>query len=247
MDIIFYAHSTEKQTKDDWQSLQEHLTNVGKLAEEFSIVFNCGPYGETAGLLHDLGKYTAEFQKRLEGQHPKVDHATWGAKIAIEKYGQFGYFIAYAIAGHHAGLANGQYRDDQKLTPLAERCEKSNLPELNPIWRKEIEEQLTEKLSPPPLISRQGFGCFQSSFLSRMILSCLVDADRLDTENFCDRAADISNNLRGHYPNLEQLKINFDQKLKSYKNNSEINNRRAAILAAVRHNAKTIDPGLFSA
>ncbi len=244
MDTVFYAHSTEDKAKYDWQRLNDHLKNVGDLAEEFSKVFNCSDYGKIAGLLHDLGKYTAEFQKRLEGNYPRVDHATWGAKIAIEKYGQFGYFIAYAIAGHHAGLANGQYRDDQRLTPLIERREKSNLPELNPIWRREIEEQLTNKLSPPPLSSRQGFGFFQYAFLSRMILSCLIDADRLDTESFCDRAAGVSNNLRGQYPSLAQLKINFDQKLKSFKNDSEINNRRAAILAAVRHNAKTLDPGL---
>lgn len=246
MDMIFYAHSTGKQDKDDWQSLQEHLTNVGKLTEEFSGIFNCGPYGKTAGLLHDLGKYTIEFQKRLEGQYPKVDHATWGAKIAVDKYSDYGYLIAYAIAGHHAGLANGDFREDQKLTPLKERCDNTNLPKLISIWQNEIEHQLIDKLSPPPLKRNKGFNVFQCTFLSRMLLSCLVDADRLDTENFFDRAAGVSNNLRGQYPSLAQLKINFDQKLKSFKNDSEINNRRAAILAAVRHNAKTLAPGLFS-
>jgi len=138
-DNIFYAHSTERSDKSNWQHLQNHLVNVGELAEGFAEAFKCAEYGKAAGLLHDLGKYTVEFQKRLEGQHPKVDHATWGAKIACEKYGDFGFFIAYAIAGHHAGLANGDYRIDQKLTPLTERRNKTDLPVLiESTWKNEI-------------------------------------------------------------------------------------------------------------
>ncbi len=243
---LFYAHSTQQVSKSDWQRLNTHLEQVGQLAENFAAAFNCAQYGKAAGLLHDLGKYTVEFQKRLEGKHPKVDHATWGAKIALEKYGDCGYLIAYAIAGHHAGLADGQYRDNQKLTHLAERCDKINLPKLNFVWQSEIEGQLPNKLLPPPLKSNQGFGSFQCAFLSRMILSCLVDADRLDTENFCDVIAGASNNIRGQYPSLTELKSNFDQKLNLFKSDSEINKKRAAILSAVRHNANTLSPGLFS-
>jgi CRISPR-associated endonuclease/helicase Cas3 len=64
----FYAHSTERSDKTDWQPLKDHLANVGGLAGDFAGVFNCAEYGKAAGLLHDLGKYTVEFQKRLEGK-----------------------------------------------------------------------------------------------------------------------------------------------------------------------------------
>jgi CRISPR-associated endonuclease/helicase Cas3 len=114
----FYAHSTKQDDKNNWQFLKNHLVNVGELAGVFASAFNCAEYGKIAGLLHDLGKYTVEFQMRLEGKLPRVDHATHGAKIALEKYKDGGYFVAYSIAGHHAGLANGEYRDDKKLNDL---------------------------------------------------------------------------------------------------------------------------------
>jgi len=246
IDTIFYAHSTERTDKSDWQHLQNHLVNVGELAGGFAEAFNCAEYGKAAGLLHDLGKYTVEFQGRLEGKHPRVDHATWGAKIALEKYESFGYFIAYAIAGHHAGLANGDYRIDQKLTPLTVRCDTKDLPLIKSAWKDEIEQQLPNKLPIPPLKPKKGFNFFQYTFLSRMILSCLVDADRLDTEKFCNRVEGLPLSSRGQYPSLAQLKTNFDQSLQSFKSDKDINLKRASILSAVRHNAKTLEPGLFS-
>lgn len=247
IDNIFYAHSTERGDKSDWQHLQNHLVNVGELAEGFAGAFYCAEYGKAAGLLHDLGKYTFEFQERLKGNPQKVDHATWGAKIALEKYGDCGYFIAYAIAGHHAGLANGDYRIDQKLTPLTQRCDNANLPLIKSAWKNEIEHQLTSKLLAPPLKPKEkGFGCFQYTFLSRMILSCLVDADRLDTEAFANRVAGLPLSSRGNYPSLAQLKTNFDKSIQSFKSDKDINQKRANILAAVRHNANNLEPGLFS-
>ena len=98
----FYAHSTEQVDKSDWQPLDEHLKEVGKLAEQFASNFKNGssPAAQVAGLLHDIGKYTKEFQARLRGDYPLIDHSTWGAKLAIEYYGSdLGYLIAYAIAG----------------------------------------------------------------------------------------------------------------------------------------------------
>lgn len=247
IDNTFYAHSTERSDKSDWQLLSNHLINVGCLAEEFAESFNCAEYGKAAGLLHDLGKYTVEFQKRLEGRHPKVDHATWGAKIALDKYGKCGNFVAYNIAGHHAGLANGAFREDKKLTPLKQRCENSNLPVLNSVWQTEIESLLPQALAIPPLKVKTGFVSFQHTFLSRMIFSCLVDADRLDTEKFCQLAENLPLSARGGYPSLTELKTQFDQSLNALQQkDGEINQNRSAILSTVRHNAKTLEAGLFS-
>ena len=111
----FYAHSVEGQPKINWQTLQEHLTSVGNLAANFASAFNAQDQAQIAGLLHDLGKYTQEFQARLEGG-ARVDHSTWGAKKALELYPQIGQLLAYTIAGHHAGLANGKTSEKQKLS-----------------------------------------------------------------------------------------------------------------------------------
>ena len=71
----FYAHSTENKDRSDWQTLQSHLMAVGLMASGSAAVFGAGPLAEAAGLLHDLGKYTREFQLRLSGEFPRMDHA----------------------------------------------------------------------------------------------------------------------------------------------------------------------------
>ena len=103
-----YARSTEdKQNKLGWQTLPDHLAGVTKLAEGFASPFGAEPWARAAGLLHDIGKVSVEFQRRLEGG-PVVDHGTAGAKEAIQRYGnQYGMFLGYTICGHHGGLPDG--------------------------------------------------------------------------------------------------------------------------------------------
>ena len=96
--------------------LNEHLRGVGKLAEAYAQVFGSGDWARVAGVWHDLGKYSAEFQQRiksvsgydtaahLEGQPGRVDHSTAGAQYAVAQFGLYGRILAYLIAGHHAGL-----------------------------------------------------------------------------------------------------------------------------------------------
>ena len=72
----FYAHSTKDASKADWQTLRGHLGSVGTMAAERAKWFGAEGLANVGGLLHDLGKYTVRFQKRL----------------------------AYGIAGYHTGL-----------------------------------------------------------------------------------------------------------------------------------------------
>ncbi|NWN83983.1 MAG: CRISPR-associated endonuclease Cas3'', partial [Halomonas sp.] len=83
---MFYAHSTASADKSDWQTLEDHLKTVGRLAAERADRFGAAAWGEAAGLLHDVGKYTLPFQRRLEGSPERGDHSTAGAHIAIETY-----------------------------------------------------------------------------------------------------------------------------------------------------------------
>ena len=175
-----YAHSTPEPDKRNWQTLAEHSLAVGRLAGVFAESFNATLLAQVAGYLHDLGKYSAEFQARLSGGQA-VDHSTWGAKFAIERFGPIGALLAYGIAGHHAGLANGSGEGER--TPLYQRIS-SPLPMLLPEWEQEIE--LPERLATPASFKPHSKerGNFQLAFLTRMIFSCLVDADFLDTEAF---------------------------------------------------------------
>jgi CRISPR-associated endonuclease/helicase Cas3 len=62
--VTFFAHSTDNSDQSDWQTLASHLSAVGMLAAERAERFGGEEFGRAAGLLHDLGKYTEEFQKR---------------------------------------------------------------------------------------------------------------------------------------------------------------------------------------
>jgi len=103
--VNFYAHSTSRADKPDLQQLDVHLSFVGRMAAERAEWFGASSMEQAAGLLHDLGKCTERFQKRLEGEVPRMDHATWGAVVARQRYPSLGPLMADAIAGHHAGLA----------------------------------------------------------------------------------------------------------------------------------------------
>ncbi|WP_323846896.1 CRISPR-associated helicase Cas3' [Microbulbifer magnicolonia] len=239
----FYAHSTDRDDKVDWQSLVDHLSAVGELAALKAAVFGGASLAQVEGLLHDLGKYTEEFQQRLEGSPVRVDHATHGAVMAVERYGPIGRLLAYAIAGHHAGLANG--RDSGERTSLKDRLRKE-LPELLSHWQDEIDLPEPKSLAlPEGLKGIKERGSFQLSFLGRMLFSCLVDADYLDTEAFYlgkDKGVD---GRAQEFPDLSALRERLDQYLGRFKANSDVNRIRAGILEHVRGKA-ALEPGLFS-
>ena len=118
--MLFYAHSAKNLSESQWQTLSSHLAQVGEMAAGFASVFGAQEIARYIGQLHDLGKYTPEFAARLRGGK-SVDHATAGAKIAVERFSdKAGKLMAFCIAGHHAGLANGDGEGNNRRT-LAQR------------------------------------------------------------------------------------------------------------------------------
>ncbi|MCC5857189.1 MAG: CRISPR-associated endonuclease Cas3'' [Ectothiorhodospiraceae bacterium] len=238
----FYAHSLADSDASCWHGLADHLYNTARRAADYAAPFSGQELAYAAGLLHDIGKYSAEFQSRLRGAVAKVDHSTWGARIACERYGPVGHLLAYGIAGHHAGLANG--RQTEVRTALAERLNRE-LPELHPEWRREI------KLPKGPLTPPADFrphtkrGQFQLAFLARMVFSCLVDADFIDTESYF--AEVLSRKLPRNLPspNLTDLRVRLDTFLKQLPADTAVNRERGEILRVVRGKASKM-PGLFS-
>lgn len=239
---MYYAHSTDTtNSKSDWQSLKSHLVSVGELAAKRAERFDAARWGEAAGLLHDLGKYTVPFQRRLEGSPERVDHSTAGACIAVERYPQVGQLLAYLIAGHHAGLANG--RDAGERTPLELRLE-ADIPSLDPVWEQEI--SLPRELPAPPHFQvRRERGYFQYAFLARMVFSCLVDADFVDTEVFYAEHEQGVPHARGGGPSLATLRDAMNQHLATFKADSDVNRLRGEILSHVHAQAE-LPPGRFT-
>lgn len=214
----YYAHSAEGLPESNWQPLYGHLIKVGDMAAEFAAFFGAQEMARHTGQLHDLGKYTPEFDRRLHGG-PSVDHATAGAKIAFERWSLPGKLMAFCIAGHHAGLANGDGEGENRRTlkqRLAVPFGKGvhDIPKLDEVWQQEI--PLPEKLPMPSV----QFGVadpkdkyakpFGVAFFTRMLYSCLVDADYLDTEAFY---AGVEGKAvqRGGHPDLSQLQAQFNR------------------------------------
>ncbi|GGY02286.1 CRISPR-associated helicase/endonuclease Cas3 [Litchfieldella qijiaojingensis] len=238
---MYYAHSTSTTDKSDWQTLESHLKTVGVLAAERANRFGAVEWGEAVGLLHDVGKYTVPFQRRLEGSPERVDHSTAGAHIAIEKYPQVGHLLAYLIAGHHAGLANG--RDIGERRPLKDRLE-AELPSLDPVWQREITLPGTLPL-PAGFTPIRDRKFFQAAFLARMIFSCLVDADFIDTETFYAVHEKGVPHTRGGGPPLDLLREALNQRLATFKADSDVNRLRGEILSHMRAQAE-LSPGRFT-
>jgi len=236
----FYAHSTDNPDKSDWQPLEEHLQGVAELAEEFASVFGAGEWGRLAGLWHDSGKATAAFQRRLEGHSERVDHSTFGARLARGHAGQLGLLLSYVIAGHHGGLPDGGAQEKE----LHHRLKHHNLP-LDPTLLAEADVR-AELLPPFKKLSEKRAG-FSLAFFTRMIFSCLVDADFLDTEAFCspDKNADRPKNDSGQIP---LLKDKLDKHLSDLAERalpSPVNLLRRQILAQCRTKAVS-SPQIFS-
>ena len=248
----YYAHSRETTDYSSWQLLDDHLNRVGEMAGAFGEIFGCSALATMLGRLHDLGKYSQRFDARLHGGK-RVDHSTAGAKVAMERWSRdphqqaFAKMLAFAIAGHHAGLANGSDEGRGRAT-LKDRLALefgSDIPKLDEVWRREI--ALPEALVfPKKMKNQQEVPGFSSAFLIRMLYSCLVDADYLDTQHFYQARENPPS-----APSLDALRHAFTGYLKRLvaadgeKAALPINRLRSRIQHEVKSKADQA-PGLFS-
>ena len=96
----YLAHINDKGEE---QLLKNHLEGSALLCGKFADNFGAYEWGYCCGLLHDIGKYSLKFQKRIRGSEERVDHSTAGVKLCWDKKG-FYQFLSYCISGHHAVL-----------------------------------------------------------------------------------------------------------------------------------------------
>jgi CRISPR-associated endonuclease/helicase Cas3 len=246
---LFFAHSGQLPDRSDWELLPVHLREVAELAGGYGEALGLAPLCRLASLLHDLGKYNPQFQRRLDGADIAVDHSTAGAAEVLRRVTgaerMFGELAAYAIAGHHAGLPD---RRGMTGGSLAERVARFDPATLDPVWRTEL-NLVPEPLTPPFAWGWAGpdvaFGC---ALTGRMLFSALVDADFKATERFYE-------GLEGRKPDrdwpalserLDGLIGALDRRLAALGGRSgPVMADRARILAQVRSRAAEA-PGLFT-
>ncbi|MDO4183190.1 MAG: CRISPR-associated helicase Cas3' [Coriobacteriia bacterium] len=232
-----YAHSKVNEPETSWQTLDAHLKGVSKLCKEFAGPFGAGEWAAVVGLVHDIGKASEAFQRRIRGSNEKVDHSTAGAQLLFERYGStVGVLLAYLCAGHHGGLPN-MYGTSSALSDrlAASGCLTD---EMRVLVMLPDAQQMAQTL-PSPLKSMldEGEDKFAAPFFLHMLYSCLVDADWLDTENFCDAERyRLRNNgtlpLSAYEASLNQHFQNLDSKAQPTVINQARNAIREECLAA---------------
>jgi CRISPR-associated helicase Cas3/CRISPR-associated endonuclease Cas3-HD len=181
----YYAHTLKNSDGDispesDWQLLSDHLRNVSDSAAAFARPFGMEKEARIAGLLHDLGKYAQRFQSRLHDPNIHgINH--WAAGTVHSLNALRCGLASYAIDGHHTGLPSAG-----DLAQTRERAKNTEH------WRdhtnccETISELIarfsSDGLSLPVATTKPPPDNFANALRTRMLFSCLVDADFLDTE-----------------------------------------------------------------
>lgn len=254
--MSFFAH-----TRDDnqFQLLKDHLEGVAARSMRFADVFGVGYLGYLAGILHDIGKYSTEFQSRIRGNPIRVDHSTAGAQWIVKdevvrKYlGQtcmdryLARLVAYAISGHHGGLRN--YGTIDESGTLKCRLHNDKIPNWSFAWQEIELIKQDWREQKEVLVSRWNKDnlAWKYSFLGRMLYSCLVDADSLDTRDYCN-GSDSERMKEKSAPTILELQTRFNQfmaKKLEQTADTPINQKRRQILDACLRQAETT-PRMFS-
>ena len=191
--------------------------------------------GALIGLIHDLGKYQLSFQNRIRGSKIRVDHATEGAKLLSEKWGELGWLHGMVVAGHHTGLKDSGSGSNKGDHTYSSRINN---------YQGEIIDYADEISLPNKMLPRlfnydkKTWGFTLATYF-KMLFSCLVDADWTDTEEYVKniKRSGISYSLEGLENKLNKGIPENDGSL--------INTIRSEILRDCR-NAAIKDQGLFT-
>ena len=165
-------------------TLEEHLLGVADKAKGFAAKLSLDEQGELIGLLHDLGKYSAQFQTYIQsaiglidedkddyvdaqGLKGKVDHSTAGAQLIwneLSRQGKFGpivgQLLSLCIASHHSGLIDcispgvAAPSIDKFTKRMGTREERSHFEEVQAKMDASIIARFHELIISPKLIDR---------------------------------------------------------------------------------------------
>jgi len=245
-----FAHSLTGHPPEHWHRLDDHLKAVAGRARQFANAFSSGDWACNAGWLHDVGKAADGFQAYIRRENGlddseydcagsfRVNHSSAGAALAEQRFNiATGLVLAYLAAGHHAGLPDW-YSNSTGNAALTVRLEegRDHLASID-VFSGIIARELLALDKPPSFVKSENFHLWV-----RMLFSCLVDADFLDTEAFMQSEQAV---IRSQFLSLDVLKQRLDQRLATFKTNPPINDVRHEILCACR-SAALHPPGMFS-
>lgn len=233
----YIAHINE--ITGEVQSVKEHSENTAKLCEEYSIE-EMKDFMRALGLLHDVGKYQSSFVKRINGANIRVEHSICGALAAEEIYPTYPMrlMMQYCIAGHHTGIPDGGFlNDDEEKTTLSGRL------------KRPVEDfsKYKEQLSFP-LIDEKAWAknmvrdCDESmeklidkfAFFTRYAFSCLVDADSRDTADFCQ----VGQPVRRLKADFNGCLSKVEKRLDGFKHETELQKTRILLQQQAFKNAE---------
>ena len=185
----FAAH-TPPEHSDQWHDLEQHLRDVAAGSQSKADKFAAGALGEYAGLWHDLGKYNPEFQTYLDRCHAASQsheprkpvgspHAIYGAKLAWDLLRQTP--LAPIIYGHHAGLPEINQIKSKLVDPALDKTYQKVLAQAQQELGELKPEADFNSMMRSLVRDTHGY-----ELLTRLLFSCLVDSDYLDTEEHFD-------------------------------------------------------------
>ncbi|WP_189278607.1 CRISPR-associated endonuclease Cas3'', partial [Kitasatospora griseola] len=162
-------------------TLEDHLRGSASLARRFGSAFGAGELAEYLALIHDVGKGSCAWQHGLDEAEKKqskvgVPHKEAGMWLATSHAGvPFG----AVVQRHHGGLPELQFI--ARTAAVA--------PKIAPTGRIPL---------PAWLARATGLGCELSrDVLMRMLFSCVVDADFLNTSaHFANTPAQVQADSR---------------------------------------------------
>lgn len=234
---MYAAHVIKEKDENDEeiitkaQSIKDHCEQVAELARSFAECFGAGDAAALCGLAHDIGKYSKEFQRRIWEDGPKVDHSTAGGKELCDLK-SLGFSC---VAGHHSGLPD--------ISPLVNERLRKKIPDYN-----EYSKEISLRKAYEPSFWTEGdmkYPQFARSFYIRMLFSCLVDADYLDTESFMSQG-DVNRKSGSNIETLCEMFTSFVEKKHWLEGKDGINFRRSQILRQCIDTGSETIPGLFS-
>ncbi len=195
------------------QTCQEHSRNTAMLAEQALSGIGLSKSAYLAGLLHDAGKFTSEFneyiQNALQGKARRgsVIHSFAGGTFLLNRFhpaagGQPGIceltseILACAVISHHGlvdlisedGSSGFEYRKT-KQPEYDQRAVKAFLAECAPeteiddLFQSAVQE-IADLLNRFPETQDYPENMFYLGFLARMLTSAVVSGDRKDTARF---------------------------------------------------------------